>query len=366
MRCAVAAVGSRGDVEPFAFLALALAARGHEVTLALDRGYARLPSLQTYGSSDAPLRLDPLGELGWDDLVALVTTAVAAPTPSERSRAGYEGFLGRRLDELRARLDALAAAHELVIVSEPLAFSADGKLPWRTRTAVALHTFTPASDLLRLREVDCLRLAALSPLFAPRDPALAAAWRFTGFWLPPPRPIAPALQQFLDAGAAPLFLTMGSMIGFDADALARTFVTAARAVGARAIVQRGWARLEVAPGPDVLAVDEVDYAGLMRRCAALFIHGGTGTTACALHAGRPIALVPVVDDQESWARILGELGVSLGRLDARRPDADDFVAVMRRAADPACVARATAVAARLANEPGLAAACDEIERFVAR
>ncbi len=42
MRCALASLGRRGDVEPFIRLAQALTARNHAVTIALHDGYRAL------------------------------------------------------------------------------------------------------------------------------------------------------------------------------------------------------------------------------------------------------------------------------------------------------------------------------------
>src|SRR5262249_22312220 len=141
------------------------------------------------------------------------------------------------------------------------------------------------------------------------------------------------------------------------------FVAAARRAGRRAIVQRGWAGLEAAPAGDVLIVGETDYAALFPRCAAVFTHGGIGTVAHALRAGRPVGILPLVPDQVHWARSLVAIGNGVGLVDPTSMPAAALDELMRRADhDPGPARVAAELAAALAGEDGLAAACDAIER----
>ena len=364
MRVALATIGSRGDVEPFVQLAAALAARDHEVTLALDAGYRRsLPSLAR--ASHPRLTVASLGALASDEMIAAVARAVAAPTPVERSRAGYDGFIGERRTRLRDRLIELASAHDLLVIGDALAFIENGRLPWTAPTAILWYTLGPESEYQRLRAIDCLRLAALPARLAPRDPALAASVQFAGLWRAAAgEPLSTEILAFLARGPAPLFLTMGSMAGFDARALVTRFIAAARANGWRAIIQRGWAELDAQAADDVLVTGELDYARLFPRCAALFTHGGAGTIGQALLAGKPIALLPLVEDQLAWGRVVSALGSSLGTIDPRAADAAAFNAAMQRARDPSLTQAATQTAQALAAEGGLPAACDALESYV--
>jgi UDP:flavonoid glycosyltransferase YjiC (YdhE family) len=363
VRCLVAALGSRGDVEPFVLVAEALAARGHHVSLALDDGH--------HAGARAVTGIErvALGRLGADDLSAIVADAIAQPTPNERSLRAQEAFFGSRAGALQARVEELAGSgFDLALLAEQLLFPRHDPpgLRWPVPTAVAIHVPSPRRDFVALGPVPCLRLAALSPLFAPRDDReLSASWTFTGFWLRrTPGRLDDRLARFLEAGPPPVFLTMGSMRGF-APGLADRLVTAARRAGLRAVVQRGWADLDVAPAPDVLVVGETDYAALFRRCAALFIHGGTGTVGHALRAGRPIAVLPLVNDQLIWARSLQQMGNGLGDADPQTATTDDLERLLRRALeDPGPARAAAAIAARLRDEDGLTAACHALERGV--
>jgi len=355
MRCLVSAVGSRGDIETFVLLGEALAARGWQVRSCFDPAYR---DGVTHGE------FVPLGELTAADVSAIVARALAEPTPVRRGRSAFGALFVDRRDALRARLTALAGDADLVVVPENLLFPDGDRLPWSTPTAVVVATQNPVEDMRALARLPCLRLAAMSARFAPADPVVADAWSYTGFWLRPGGGALPAeVERFVAAGPPPVFLTMGSMTGFDGAALGAAFVAAARRLGRRSVVQRGWAGLAAPPGDDVLVVDEVDYRGLFARCAALVVHGGAGTVAHALHAGRPTGVLPLLGDQRAWADAMVALGIGAGVADPAAPDPDRLEVLLARALEPDRRARAEIVAADLRREPGLAEAVTRLEAY---
>lgn len=122
--------------------------------------------------------------------------------------------------------------------------------------------------------------------------------------------LPPELETFLDAGEAPVYFAFGSARG--AEGLSRTMIEAARALGRRAIVSRGWADLSlIDEGPDCLAVGEVNHHALFRRVAAVVHHGGAGTTTAAALAGAPQVVIPQGYDQHYWAQRVGQLGIGV-------------------------------------------------------
>jgi UDP:flavonoid glycosyltransferase YjiC (YdhE family) len=303
---------------------------------------------------------ETLGDLDAGALADVIVRSLEEPTPARRSQAALRGFFGDRREALARRMAELRERRfDRVVICEHLLFPGAGP-----ETTVVFHTPGPRETFVALNHLPCRRIAALSAVFrATGDAAIEAHWTFTGFWIRRVQGVlSDEVERFLGAGTEPFFLTMGSMVGFDAAALAGAFVAAAARAGRRAIVQRGWAGLSVPPSPDVLVVDEIDYATLFPRCAAIFTHGGTGTTALALHAGRPLAFLPLVGDQHLWARNLVPLGVGVGRLDPRAPSEEAMFLLMRRALDDATVAgKAAALARMIQAENGLARACLAIE-----
>jgi vancomycin aglycone glucosyltransferase len=64
--------------------------------------------------------------------------------------------------------------------------------------------------------------------------------------------------------------------------LSRVMIQAARALGRRAIMSRGWADLSLTDDePDCLAIGDVNQQALFQRVAAVVHHGGAAS-ACLL------------------------------------------------------------------------------------
>ncbi|MFB7909796.1 glycosyltransferase [Kitasatospora sp. NPDC056076] len=173
----------------------------------------------------------------------------------------------------------------------------------------------------------------------------------TGAWLlPDHRPLPAALSAFLDAGEAPVYVGFGSMPMRGAPDAARDAVTAARALGRRTVLARGWAELALADGGgDCFAVGEVNQQALFPRVAAVVHHGGAGTTTAAALAGVPQVVVPQMVDQPYWAGRVAELGIGVDH-DGAVPTVDSLTTALRAARAPEVAARATALAREIRTD----------------
>ncbi len=127
--------------------------------------------------------------------------------------------------------------------------------------------------------------------------------------------------------------------------IASTVIEAARAVGRRTIVSRGWTDLALVDGaPDCLTIGEVNQQALFPRVAAVVHHGGAGTTTAAAAAGAPQVLVPQMYDQFYFARRVEELGIG-----SAHRDGGSLHAALARVLEPevATTARTVASAVRI-------------------
>lgn len=131
----------------------------------------------------------------------------------------------------------------------------------------------------------------------------------TGAWLTDDqRPLAPELEAFLADGEPPIYFGLGSMRGAQ-DAVDHA-VEAARALGKRVVLQRGWADLRLTDdAADCLAIGEVNQQALFRRVAAVVHHGGAGTTTTAAAAGTPQIVLPHMYDQYYWGNQVERLNI---------------------------------------------------------
>jgi sterol 3beta-glucosyltransferase len=120
----------------------------------------------------------------------------------------------------------------------------------------------------------------------------------TNCWQPPPE-----LLDFLDAGPPPIFVGFGSMGGRNPARTTRLVLEALAKTGQRGLLVTGWGGLETEEEPDnVFKVENAPYDWLFPRMAAVVHHGGAGTTAAGLQAGKPSVICPFVADQPFWGQ----------------------------------------------------------------
>ncbi|KAL6757984.1 sterol 3-beta-glucosyltransferase [Haematococcus lacustris] len=124
------------------------------------------------------------------------------------------------------------------------------------------------------------------------------------------------LKAFLDSGPPPVYIGFGSLVVDDPDKLTDQFLAALKRTGLRAIIQRGWGGLGSGYGhgakpspPDILFIDSAPHDWLFQMSSAVVHHGGAGTTATGLMAGKPTFIVPFFGDQPFWGAACALAGV---------------------------------------------------------
>jgi sterol 3beta-glucosyltransferase len=190
----------------------------------------------------------------------------------------------------------------------------------------------------------------------PRDFPLSA--HVTGFWFldadPTWQPDS-ALEHFLAAGPTPVYVGFGSMIaGDNAQARTEVIIAALAAAGLRGILSRGWGGLTDIDFPEhVHVVDDVPHDWLFPRVAAVVHHGGSGTTAAGLRAGRPTLVCPVLGDQPFWGQVVQRLGAGPAPIALKGLTVSNLTpALTALTTSPGFAARAGAVGEALRAEDG--------------
>ena len=176
--------------------------------------------------------------------------------------------------------------------------------------------------------------------------------------------LPPALERFLQEGAPPLVFTLGSAAVLQGESFYRHSLEAARRLGRRAVLLVGpeaegrWGDLS---GPDALAVSYVPHSLLFPRAAAVIHHGGMGTTAQALRAGRPQLVVPFYADQPDNEARMVRLGVARSLSNRRYTAARATAALGRLLNEDAFAQMARTAAVTVGTEDGAGAAAAIIE-----
>ena len=225
---------------------------------------------------------------------------------------------------------------------------------WNDTLGAALNSHRAAAGLAPVSDVrshiftDRPWLAA-DPTLAPWPEPADLDVVQTGAWiLPDQRPLSPELEAFLDAGEPPVYFGFGSMRA--PQDVSQAMIKAARALGRRAIVSRGWADLALPDDePDCLSIGEANQQALFRRVAAVVHHGGAGTTTAAAQAGAPQVVIPQMYDQHYWAQEIHHLGIGTAHAPGA-PTADSLTEALSHTLQPDVAARARAVAASVRTD----------------
>ncbi len=149
----------------------------------------------------------------------------------------------------------------------------------------------------------------------PRPSDWPASATVTGYWFldqtedwTPPT----ALTDFLSADKPPIYIGFGSIFGRDPQKVTNIILEAVQRCGVRAILARGWGGIELDDFnlPDsIMVIDSVPHRWLFPQVAAVIHHGGCGTTAAGLLAGKPTLICPFFGDQPFWGQQVARLGV---------------------------------------------------------
>ncbi|MFG3449672.1 glycosyltransferase [Stenotrophomonas sp. NPDC047960] len=400
MRLLAVTYGTEGDTRPLVMLCHGLQAAGHEVMVLAEGG--TLGSAQALGVPHAALE----GDIH-DEVVALVSRGndmAAASRGLARMAQRHVPAWMRQADVAAAGCDAVLigglAAFVGMTVAEhhgvpaigtgmipltptgafPSPFLPRLRLPgllnrlsyglvnqavWRTFRA-------PINDARRALGMPARRslwrdlpmLYGISPSLMPPPADWPANHHVCGQWRAPDahwQP-EPALQAFLEAGPAPVYVGFGSMTGFDRSVMPSLL----RALAPRRVLLfPGWAGVPDGPLPaNVFVLGPSPHEALFPRCAMVIHHGGSGTTHSACRAGVPSIVMPLAADQFFWAARLQALGVAPSPLSQKQLDHDTLVNAIAFAGRSDVISRARTLGNAMAREDGVSVAVGVIEQLL--
>ena len=334
MRVLLSTVGSRGDVQPLVALASHLRDTGHDACLCVPPGFEEFAQGFDYFPIGHDPRLGPRKVEGGPAGTVAMQFAVM-----REAVIGCDVVVGCAAMQIATRSIAeMAGVPYLYTAYSPAVLPSEHHSPppvhgpprpdgvsartqwevdaqwWNEVWSDGLNAARTAAGLAPVTDVRAHvmtdhPLLAADPTLAPWPTPSELSVVQTGSWLrPDPRPLSDEVNRFLDAGEPPILFGFGSMsIQSTAGA---TMVAAARMLGRRAIVLRGWAGI-TAPdeSPDCLTVSETNLQALLARVAAVVHHGGAGTTTQAMRAGTPQMVIPHSFDQPYHADRVEALGI---------------------------------------------------------
>lgn len=348
MHITILALGSRGDVQPYAVLGNGLRAAGHQVrfitfesfeflvtennldfhpiqgnaqalvatggadTLGLIRsfgslaeGYARDLSAPELGETDLIVNQLPGGVYGFDLAEKYsVPLALAAVIPLARTQAfPLMGF---------PKIQLPGYNRATYYIGEQMAWQMFRTVinRWRKQTlGLPALPIKGYFEKIGTRQIPILN--GFSRHVVPRPVDWSEHIHITGYWSPEQKNWNPPdnLLSFINAGSPPVFIGFGSMPVKDPQRTTDIILEALRQSGQRGILHMGWGGLGNQPLPDyAFKIDYAPYDWLFPRMAMAIHHGGSGTTAFGLRSGIPSCVVSFVFDQHYWGERIAALG----------------------------------------------------------
>jgi UDP:flavonoid glycosyltransferase YjiC (YdhE family) len=134
--------------------------------------------------------------------------------------------------------------------------------------------------------------------------------------------------------------------------------------GQRGILLTGWAGLGTKDLPDsIYQAEELPHDWLFQHVAAVVHHGGAGTTAAGLRAGKPAIITPFGGDQFFWQTIVTQLGVGPLAPPFKHLTADNLGQLIATVVTNSTMqAKAADIGSRIRAENGIANAINAIYR----
>lgn len=416
MNICIVTVGTRGDVQPFVALARELQARGHKASICTSAHFA--PFVRSYGIACRPMRADMMAltqseegrrMLGGNPL-AIMSNMKKLVLPMMRTMLEDMWSACQDADVLLCHPKALGgydiaeklgipmiASHPVPIIAPTGLFTNpilpfSSRLAWLNQLSYRINHYMTASfigtvnqwreqmlelpnrkagtDTLQLHGRPVPILYGCSPSVMPIDPAWKDHVCMSGFWYLEEKQVwEPSLElaSFINSENPPIAISFSSMPLKDPGRMLSMLQEACRQTKQRAVIISGWSGMTVPHDNLLFGIEEVPHSWLFEKVAGIIHHGGAGTTAAGLRAGKPMLISPFSGDQPFWARRMHELGVATAPLREKEMSVERLSYRIRdMTTNTAMQQQAKQLAALIHKENGVSVAADYIEQQVSR
>lgn len=178
---------------------------------------------------------------------------------------------------------------------------------------------------------------------------------------------APDLQAFLDDGPPPVYIGFGSIVLDDPNAMTELIFKAVRKTGQRVLLSKGWGGIgadELHIPDGVFMLCNVPHDWLFKHVSCVVHHGGAGTTAAGITAGRPTLVVPFFGDQSFWGAMVARAGAGPDPIPHKQLTADKLADAINFCLKPESLDRAKELASKIAAERGSDMGAQSIHKFL--
>ncbi|MGH7900415.1 MAG: glycosyltransferase [Thermodesulfobacteriota bacterium] len=418
MKITILSIGSRGDVQPMVALGLGLRSSGHEITIATHQifesfvrkfglGFSLISSdpKETLESSAGKAALEnghnPLRS--WKNFSQMVRpsfiqtgkdTLYACKSSDAVIYSPFSTFFGPHVAE-KLKIPSIAAylqpnhpTRDMPSFLSPTQRnlgSLFNLLTWKFLDFMISLQYRSLINKWRTEYLDLppigfyefgkrrerqrLVVYGISPSVLPKPSDWSENVKVTGYWfLDEDKDWSPPeeLSRFLSDGGPPIYIGFGSMVTRDPTRLTSMVLKALEITKQRGILLTGWGCLGETDLPDyAFEINSAPHSWLFPKMAAVVHHGGAGTTAAGLRAGRPTIVVPFFVDQPFWGRTVADLGVGPEPIPFKELSAERLASSINESINNNKIKnRAVDLSKRISSENGVRKAVEEIDKFL--
>jgi len=175
------------------------------------------------------------------------------------------------------------------------------------------------------------------------------------------------LEDFIKNGEPPIFIGFGSMK--DINSFTKTFEIISEAVSKtkqRAVIGLGWTKnsFNGTVPENIFLIENLPFSWLFPQMKLVIHHGGAGTTAAGLIAGKPTIVIPHIADQPAWGLRVYELGVGSKPIAKKNLSAENLSEAILFALQPKIVDAANQLGESMRSENGNGKAIDIINKYM--
>lgn len=358
-------MGTRGDVQPYIFLAKELMGNGYEVTLGSHPCWKKL-------IEDAGIPFEPIGpDIDIEKEAAAIRGRVSNPVLSMLKTMN---FVFRIIQKSTTEIYEVCKGKDLIIVSHSQMGAVEAGVLGIPTVNVTLQTEMIGENLRpqtlkdkviggiiakqvakpynRIRKVygqkpvksveeimsDRLNLIPISRYVVQRNPYWEEKNVLTGYWYDEDAEYVPdeKLRDFIENGDKPVILALGAMSFEDKPEKEKLdmFVRAFQKTGCRAVIQGFQKTIRDHALPEnMMACGSVPHSWLFRQGRFVIHHCGFGTSAATLCYGVPSIPVPHVLDQMGFAAQLNNINVATKPLKAKDLTEETIIAAISEMKD---------------------------------
>ncbi|MGB7291391.1 MAG: glycosyltransferase [Thermodesulfobacteriota bacterium] len=420
MKITMLAIGSRGDVQPLVALGLGLKSNGHDVRVATHAIFEGL--IRSHGLGFFLIKADPKKTLesragqealrngsnpfkSWINFSRMVRPSfIQTGLDCLNACEGFDlivyspfsTFFALQVSEklniptIAAYLSPMHPTKQLPSLLSPTQRNLGGMFnlfTWKIYDFMTYPLNRSVINELRRKHLGLpplgityfpkrqndqgLVLYGISPSVFPKPADWGENIKVTGYWFlenetgwsPPVE-----LVEFLARGKPPVYVGFGSMTLHDPQSVTAMVLKALKLSNQRGVLLNGWGCLGGTDLPDsVIKIDSAPHGWLFPRMAAVVHHGGAGTTASVLRAGKPSVIVPFFVDQPFWGRRVSELGVGTKPIPFKKLTAERLAKSINIAVNSAEIQEhATELSEKIRTEKGVANAVEQIENLLSQ